>query len=159
MIAGTLAETIITLQIGPQLPQIFPKIAFTQKAANWPNTMKMAFLLTLIVRTFSGEISAKYIGDKLEAAPTAKPRIKRKTAIKAKFIEIAQKNVEMVNRAAIHRRVRFLPNLSAIFPHPKAPKHAPKIKELETTPCNPGVKFNSPGLLIKAKAPFITPVS
>ncbi len=105
IIAGILAETIIILQIGFQFPQMLPRKAFMQKADNWPRTMNIAFLLTLIVLTGSGEISAKYIGDRLEAAPTDKPRAKRKNDINKKFIERAHRIVELVNKAAIQRKM------------------------------------------------------
>ena len=115
--------------------------------------------MTLALLKFSGEISAKYIGDKLDAAPTAKPNTNRKSDISQKFMATAQSTVAIVNTIAMIRSVLRRPILSATRPHPSAPKQAPITNELDTTPCKVGVKFSWSGRLMNASAPLITPVS
>ena len=159
MMAGTAADSNIILQIGSHLPQILPKAALTVNAHSWPRTMKIAFLSILALRDSSGEISAKYIGDRVEAAPTAIPKMKRKIDIDDALSASVQRIVVTVKISAINLKVFLRPILSANLPQPNAPKHAPTTNELETIPCNAGDKSSWLGLLMNASAPLIIPVS
>ncbi|ALI34120.1 hypothetical protein AO080_11745 (plasmid) [Weissella cibaria] len=68
-------------------------------------TIKIAFLLIFALRKLSGDISAKYIGERLDAAPTAIPKINLKIAMNQKLIANAQRKVDMVKTIAIRRSV------------------------------------------------------
>ena len=84
-----------------------------------------------------GATSATYIGDRTEAAPTAKPPNKR-AEIKITDDDARAVNVhETAKKRATMIRTFFRPYLSESIPEPKAPIIAPTKRELTPHPnCN-----------------------
>ena len=108
-------------------------------------------------RTLAGTISAMYMGETMDTAPTAKPKNVRAVASMPTDPDRAHQmepNTKMMPPAiSVKRR----PNLSAMRPAVSAPTAAP-TSSIEVTHPSWWALMSNAGL-IKSKAPDITPVS
>ena len=76
-------------------------------------------------RTSAGEISAMYIGDKLEARPMPMPPTRRKTTNTVKSPASAVQTAEMVKKKPARMRSFLRPNRSLNPPDTRAPMRQP----------------------------------
>ena len=83
---------------------------------------------------FLGAISAIYIGDSTEAAPTARPPINRATISADMVGAMADKLADIINRSAEVISKGFRPHLSLKEPDIDAPMIQPMIRLLTVNP-------------------------
>jgi hypothetical protein len=105
----------------------------------------------------AGEISAMYIGDVRDAAPTPKPPMNRKIMNSVRFLGSAVPRAETRKSTAEIIKTFFLPIRSLMVPAKAAPKTQPTSAQDATqpTPFGSSSKRASSGPI----APDITPVS
>src|ERR1035437_8922877 len=91
-------------------------------------------MATSIPLLLAGATSATYIGDRTDAAPTARPPNKRAQIKRTDVADMAVRAHDTAKNRATTMRTLLRPKRSVRIPEPNAPKIAPTRRELTPHP-------------------------
>src|ERR1700733_6332145 len=130
---ATISAGVVSAATGLAMSQ------FIVCAASSPSTIVSSLRHTSLPRIEAGDISAIYIGERLEESPIARPPVIRQRTKAVELQAMAVPHAEMRKTAAAICRERFRPNASLSTPDISAPTKQPIRAQLITQPCCAGV--------------------